>query len=68
MRNCEEPYYPAFASESDQGMSKRFYAACAAMQGLCVGKTTADITLGECADIAELSLMIADQLIRQEDL
>lgn len=26
-----------------QGISKRFYAACAAIQGLCVGKITSEI-------------------------
>ena len=44
---------------------KRFQAACSAMQGLCVGKTTADIKKGQCCDIAELSLLLADELLKQ---
>lgn len=50
-----------------QGMSKRFYAACAAMQGLCVGKITSEIKKGECVDIAEMSYIIADELLKQEN-
>ncbi len=52
--------------ETPAQMSKRFYAACCAMQGLCVGKTTADIKRGECVDIAELAFIIADELLKQE--
>ena len=77
MENNKLGQEPAFASQpirengqfidmGSTGMSKRFYAACAAMQGLCVGKTAAEIKMGSCADIAELSFMIADELLKQE--
>lgn len=49
------------------GMSKRFYAACTAMQGLCVGKITSEIKKGECVDIAEMAYLIADELLKQEN-
>ena len=50
---------------SDQLKEKRFQAACHAMQGLCVGKITADIKKGQCSDIAEISYLLADELLKQ---
>ena len=44
---------------------KRFQAACSAMQGLCVGKITADIKKGQCSDIAEIAYLLADELLKQ---
>jgi len=48
-----------------QLLTKREYFAGLAMQGLCVGKLTGDITKGECVDIAECAVIIADQLINE---
>lgn len=56
----------AFSNEYHNGMSTRLYIATMAMQGLCVGKEAKDIKLGQCADIAELSLDIADELLKQD--
>ena len=50
---------------SEQLKEKRFQAACSAMQGLCVGKITADIKKGQCSDIAEISYLLADELLKQ---
>jgi len=47
---------------SSKGMSKRFYAACAAMQGLLVGVDTPNIKT-----IAEMSFELADELLKQEN-
>ena len=54
--------------EAPAQMSKRFYAACCAMQGLCVGKDPSNIRMGKYVDITELSFIIADELLRQEQL
>ena len=48
-----------------EGLTKREYFAGLAMQGLCVNKITSEIKQGECVDIAELSLLIADELLKQ---
>ncbi len=47
------------------GLTKREYFAGLAMQGLSVGKRTADLKQGECYDIAECAIIIADELLRQ---
>ena len=65
MRNYEEPYYPAFASESDQGMSKRFYAACCAMQGLLANPSVA-VNTAPYGDIISDAYKYADELLKQE--
>lgn len=51
-------------SES-KGLTKREYFAAMAMQGLCVNKITGNIKQGECVDIAEMSVLIADELLNQ---
>ena len=50
---------------SEHFKEKRFQAACSDMQGLCVGKITADIKKGQCSDIAEISYLLADELLKQ---
>lgn len=61
---------PAFAnnlnSESyiEDGMSKRFYAACAAMQGLLANET-AKLLSDEA--VAYNAYKLADQLLKQEN-
>ncbi len=46
-----------------QGLTKREQFAMAAMQGLCVGKISKDIMSGQCLDIANEAVEIADCLI-----
>ena len=68
---------PAFANGSKNiinedipnGMSKRFYAACAAMQGLLAGRSThmSLSTIGEYG-VIEYAYKFADELLRQENL
>lgn len=50
---------------SDIGISKRFYAACAAMQGLLVNNDNTDYTWKM---ICEMSYELSDELLRQENL
>lgn len=65
----KETAFPSqgYAVEHYNGMSKRFYAACAAMQGLCVGRKTSEMFKCECVDIAERAFVIADELLKQEN-
>jgi hypothetical protein len=53
-----------FASANHQwGLTKLEAFTMAAMQGLCQGKKTADIKMGECVDIGECALLIAKATI-----
>lgn len=60
---------PAFASVSDryiqEGMSKRFYAACAAMQGILSGSPIGG--LPDDTKIVKIAYDIADELLKQEN-
>ena len=50
------------------GMSKRFYAACAAMQGICSTLNyTQNVTLSLAQQIVKESYMVADELLKQEN-
>ena len=54
----------AFSNEYDSGMSKRFYAACSAMNGIL-----ANPELGENwfpSNVAIHALVCADELLKQE--
>lgn len=59
-----------------KGMSKRFYAACAAMQGLIINHGIRISCNGAIEDdvyeidknLVEASYRIADELLKQEDL
>ena len=55
---------PAFKL-GKSGMSKRFYAACAAMQGI-LASPNADVQLLNDNQKAEYSFIIADKLLKQE--
>ena len=73
MENNKLGQKPAFAcitsgSESylQEGMSKRFYAACAAMQGLLSGNLVSISTPDDA--IVEMSYKLADELLKQENL
>ena len=66
---------PAFATSSqlegeaiyEAGMSKRFYAACAAMQGLIAG---CDVNAGgfDAKWTAKAAWNMADELLKEENL
>ena len=64
---------PAFATSAllgageavfQEGMSKRFYAACAAMQGILSGQQLQ--TLPNDLEIVEMAYELADELLKQE--
>lgn len=70
----QEPAFPAenLGQYSYSGMSKRFYAACAAMQGILAsqvgnyeveGGTRQDY----CEQLIEQSFQFADELLKQEN-
>ena len=71
---CQEP---AFATSANldrepiyqEGMSKRFYAACAAMQGLCAvdDKGTFAIMKEVYEKLIKHSYALADELLKQEN-
>lgn len=53
------------ASYDYHGITKREYFAAMAMQGLCVNRITGELKKGECVDVAEMSILIADELLKQ---
>lgn len=53
-----------FTSEPNAGISKRFYAACAAMNGILSNQYSENLTFEK---IVEASYDIADELISQEN-
>jgi len=64
-----EPAFPVDyrIRESDRkGMNKRFYAACAAMQGL-LSNPYPDIIWLDNKVICEMAYMFADKLLTQEE-
>ena len=65
----QEPAFPkdSFTNQYQIGMSKRFYAACAAMQGMLSSGKFAEGVAHNPA-ITELSYEIADELLKQEQL
>lgn len=72
--------YPAFPISEEQmdriekyphmsimgGMSKRFYAACAAMQGI-LANPVPDLVKMSNSIIAEFAYRVADELLKQEN-
>lgn len=50
----------------NSGMSKRFYAACAAMQGILASPNTI-MTIKNAKEYAEMSFDFADELLKQEN-
>ena len=66
---CQEP---AFATSADlggeaiyqEGMSKRFYAACAAMQGLLSNSQNLEI---QNTEVVNKAYAIADELLKREN-
>lgn len=65
----QEPAFGAVAGTPQdgylqEGMTKRFYAACAAMQGLLANPRSSDESQ---TSIINASYDIADKLLKQED-
>lgn len=65
---------PAFPIKSEgianrrEGMSKRFYAACAAMQGICCGLSgSQNITPSLATQVIKEAYIMADELLKQEN-
>lgn len=57
----------AFGTQDFAGMSKRFYAACAAMQGILSSYAGFPIEKFPYSWIAESSYAMADELLKQEN-
>ena len=74
----QDPAFPNVAFDSEGcfthcedeghfGMSKRFYAACKAMQGICVNAGRNGHTFSKIDEIVKISYEIADELLKQEN-
>ena len=65
----QEPAFPkdSFQNQYQIGMSKRFYAACMAMQGLLASGKFAE-GIAHSPIIAKMSLELADELLIEEEL
>ena len=62
------PAFPHdFYNDVESGMTKRFYAACSAMQGLLSYQDLNMIKFSFEQIIPKLALMYADELIKQEN-
>jgi hypothetical protein len=66
MKGTEKTMNSAFPIKDFPGMSKRFYAACAAMQGLLSNQCTYRLINDDFKDLVCDSYKIANQLIKQE--
>lgn len=75
MENQKLGQEPAFPNENTEfcqdpycyGMSKRFYAACAAMQGIMANSNSEMINL-DAIGVARIAFEYADELLKQENL
>ena len=61
-------YQNQFGKEIQSGMSKRFYAACAAMQGLCSNPHVVKCGELDLAPFIGTAYKMADELLKQEIL
>lgn len=66
--NGQIAYHNNYADIVYQGVSKRFYAACAAMQGVLANPQFRSSVGGSPIEIIEYSYELADELLRQEEL
>ena len=68
----KEPAFPVEVNvtkpRTTMGISKRFYAACAAMQGIMASSHALPSTPEHFINIVEDSYRIADELLKQENL
>lgn len=65
--NGQIAYHNNYADIVYQGMSKRFYAACTAMQGLLVNSHPVFVNAGM-ESLIKQAYYAADELLRQEEL
>ncbi len=64
----QESAFPIGSGTSlELGMSKRFYAACAAMQGILTSAKEETLLYTFEQAIPQLALMYADELLKQEN-
>ena len=66
----QEPAFPCehFPQDSTvEGMSKRFYAACAAMQGM-LANPNENLVHTVDSDIVRVAYKMADELLKQENI
>jgi hypothetical protein len=71
--NNQIGYNNLFGEQVLDGMSKRFYAACAAMQGILAGATFNHRINSDSVDVfnhivVESAYILADELLKQENL
>jgi len=67
-QSSTELYYAAIGQDQmTSGMSKRFYAACSAMQGILSASKTLSIENGLAVNEVRLAYAIADELLKQEN-
>lgn len=65
----QEPAFPCehFPQDSTiEGISKRFYAACAIAQGLC-GNSNYGVNTNRASEFAKTCYKLADELLKQEN-
>lgn len=65
--NPQSCYQTGNAEAHYSGMSKRFYAACAAMQGILSNPAACPTTEEHFKNIAEDAYKVADYLLKQEN-
>ena len=78
MKQGQEPAFPVIEEiqgnygkywQTTVGMSKRFYAACAAMQGMLGNGRYSDTELDNTIpDVIKICYRVADELLKQEKL
>lgn len=66
--NGQIAYHNNYADIVYQGVSKRFYAACTAMQGILANTQFRKDFGGSPKGIIEYSYELADELLKQEEL
>ena len=66
--NTEIGYRNIFDKIPQNGMSKRFYAACAAMQGLCSNPHVIKCGELDLIPFIETAYKMADELLKQENI
>lgn len=69
MENGKQPAHPVQINNDvdvhNYGLTKREYFAGQALIGLSMGRITAELKQGECCDVAEMAILIADELLKQ---
>ncbi len=64
----QTPAYPTdYVDSKNAGMSKRFYAACCAMHGICVNAGRNGYSFANAKDLIGRCYELADELLKQEN-